>query len=71
MAPLHSLGTWHVLPKRRPGGHGGNGWRVAVCCLPMLAGAVTLMVIHRAGVAFFILFASCTLLLILTVGSTG
>ncbi len=71
MAPLHSLGNWHLSPKRRPGGHGGNGWRVALSCIPMLAGAVVLVVIHRAGVPFFILFASCTLLLVLLVSSTG
>jgi hypothetical protein len=37
----------------------------------MLAGAVTLVVVHRAGVVFFVLFASCTLLLVLLVSSAG
>ena len=80
MAPLeslgigrlrHSLGPGRLRPKRGPGHHGGNGWRVAVSCIPMLAGSVTLLVVHRAGVAFFVLFASCTLLLVLLVRSTG
>lgn len=71
MAPLHGLGAWHLSPKRRPGGHGGNGWRAAASCIPMLAGAVTLVVVHRAGVVFFVLFASCTLLLVLLVSSAG
>ena len=59
MAPLRGLGAGH------------NGWRVAASCVPMLAGAVTLMLVHRCGVAFVILFASCTLLLVLLVSSTG
>ena len=71
MAPLHGRGGWQLSPRRRTGGHGGNGWRVAVSCVPMLAGAVTLVVVHRAGVVFFVLFASCTLLLVLLVSSTG
>ena len=71
MAPLHSLGNLHLSLKRHAGHHAGHGWRVAASCIPMLAGAATLVVIHRAGVAFFILFASCTLLLVLLVSSTG
>jgi Flp pilus assembly protein TadB len=71
MAPLHNLGAWRLSPKRRSSDHGGNGWRVALSCIPMLAGAVILVVIHRTGVAFFVLFASCTLLLILLVSSTS
>ena len=71
MAPLHTLAAWHLWPKRRAGDHGGNCWRVAASCLPMLAGAVTLVIMHRAGTVFFILFVSCTLLLVLLVSSTG
>jgi anti-sigma-K factor RskA len=71
MAPLHNLGAWRLAPKRRSSDHGGNGWRVAVSCIPMLAGAVALVVVHRAGVPFVVLFASCTLLLIVLVRSTG
>lgn len=71
MAPLHGLGNLHLSLKRHTGQHRGNTWRVAASCIPMLAGAATLMVIHRAGVAFIILFASCTLLLVLLVSSTS
>lgn len=71
MASLHGLGNLHLSLKRRTGHRSWNGWRVAASCIPMLAGAATLMVVHRAGVAFLILFASCTLLLVLLVSSTS
>jgi hypothetical protein len=71
MAPLHTLSAWHLWPKRRDGDHRGNGWRVAASCIPMLVGAVSLVVIHRAGMVFFILFVSCTMLLVVLVSSTG
>jgi uncharacterized membrane protein YwaF len=57
-------------PRRPPpdpsnGDHRGNGWPIAACCIPMLAGAVALVLAHRAGVVFLILFASCTALVAL------
>ena len=55
----------HPPPDPANGDHSGNGWPIAACCLPMLAGAVGLVLAHRAGVAFLILFASSTALVAL------
>jgi Flp pilus assembly protein TadB len=62
MAPLHA-NSWHLRRARQSGDQRRNGWRIAACCAPGLVGAVTMTVIHRGGVVFLILFASCTLLL--------
>ena len=51
-----------VVPYRRAAGRAGHGWPLAAC-LPMLAGATVLVMLHRAGMIFLIMFASCTVLL--------
>jgi hypothetical protein len=61
MAQPHDPGACHP-PDPGNGDHKGNGAPIAACCLLMLAGAVGLVVAHRAGVVFLILFASCTAL---------
>ena len=58
-------GARHPPPDLSNGGRRGNGWPIAACCIPMLAGAVALVLAHRAGVVFLILFASCTALVAL------
>jgi hypothetical protein len=56
MAPPQDLGARHP-PDRRKDDRGGNGWPIAACCIPTLAGAVTLVLAHLVGVTFLILFA--------------
>ncbi len=65
MAQPHPRGARHPPPDPSNGDHRGNGWPIAACRIPMLAVAVALVLAHRAGVAFLILFASCTALLAL------
>jgi len=65
MAQPHDPDGRHPPPDPANGDHSGNGWPIAACCFPMLADAVALVLAHRAGVAFLILFASCTALVAL------
>jgi hypothetical protein len=65
MAQRHDPGARLPPPDPASGEHGGNGWPIAACCFPMLAGAVALVLAHRAGVTFLILFAACTALVAL------
>ena len=59
MAQPHDPDAWHPPSGPANGDQSVNGWPIAACCLRMLAGAVGLVLAHRAGVAFLILFASC------------
>lgn len=70
MAP-QDLAPPHPPPDRRKRDRGGNGWPVAACCIPLLAGAVMLVLAHRGGVTFLILFASCTALNALLMAAVG
>jgi hypothetical protein len=65
MAQPHDPDAWHPPPGPANGDQSGSGWPIAARCLPILAGAVGLVLAHRAGVVFLILFASCTALVAL------
>lgn len=71
MTPPQDLGARHPPPGRRKDDRGGNGWPVAAGCIPTLAGAVALVLAHRGGVTFLILFASCTALNALLMAGVG
>ena len=71
MAQPQSPGARHLPPDPGSGGHKGNGWPVAASCLPMLGGAVALVLAYRAGVAFLILFALCTGLMAVLMAGIG
>ena len=58
-------GARQPRPDPSNGDHRGNGWPITACCIPMLAGALALVLALRAGVVFLILFASCTALVAL------
>ncbi len=40
MAQPPPPGAWHPPPDPSNGDHKGNGWPIAACSIPMLAGAV-------------------------------
>ena len=65
MAQPDDPDAWHPPPGPANGDQSVNGWPIAACCLPTLAGAVGLVLADRAGVALLILFASCTALVAL------
>ena len=53
----------HPSPEGVSGDRKGRGWPTAAACIPMLAGAVALVLADRAGLVFLALFASCTALM--------
>lgn len=64
------------LVERPPGGARRNGscpavWPVAACCAPLLAGAVTLVLVHKAGVTFLVLFFSSTAVMVVLMAESG
>lgn len=64
------------VPERPPGGARRNGrcpaaWPIAACCTPLLAGAVLLVLVHKAGVTFLVLFFSSTALMVLLMAESG
>lgn len=64
------------LVERPPGGARRHGpcpvaWPVAACCAPLLAGAVTLVLVHKAGATFLVLFPSCTAVLVVLMAESG
>lgn len=64
------------LVERPPGGARRNGpcpaaWPVAACCAPLLAGAVTLVLVHKAGATFLVLFLTCTALMVVLMAESG
>lgn len=71
MAQPRNPVAWHPPPGDVNGDRNGRGWPIAAACLPMLAGAVALVLVHRAGLVFLILFASCTALLALMMAGIG
>jgi hypothetical protein len=64
------------VAERPPGGARRNGscpaaWSVAACCAPLLAGAVALVLVHKAGVTFLVLFFSSTAIMVLLMAESG
>ena len=53
----------HPASRSGHGWHRANSWPIAASCLPLLAGAAALVLMHRATVLFLIMFAACTALL--------
>lgn len=71
MTPPHDLAAGDGPGESRRGGRRAAGWAVAVSCVPLLAGAVTLVAAHKAGVAFLILFAASTVLMAALMAAAG
>ncbi len=53
------------------GGHGGHGWMMSACCIPMLAIAVILVATGVASPAFLVIAVGCTLLMALMMRGMG
>ena len=71
MAQPQNPGAWHPPPASGGRDHKGNGWPIAACCVPMMAGAVALMLVDRASVVFLVLFTACTALVALLMAGIG
>lgn len=64
------------VPERPPGGARRNGhcpaaWPIAACCTPLLAGAVMLVLMDKAGITFLVLFVSSLALMVLLMAESG
>ena len=46
-------------------GHGGHGWMMIVCCIPMLAFAAVLLALGVVSVGFFVFAVLCTAMMAL------
>ena len=64
-----------VQDQHQPGGpahdtarHGGHGWMMIACCIPMLAIAVILVATGAANPAFLGIAVGCTLMMALMMG---
>ena len=52
-------------PQQSSHSHGGHGWMMIACCIPMLVIAVVLVATGVAGVGFIFAAAICTLMMAL------
>jgi len=53
------------------GGHGGHGWMMIACCIPMLAIAVILVATGAVSPAFLAAAVGCTLMMALMMRGMG
>ena len=55
----------------RHGGHGGHGWMMIGCCIPMLLIAVLLVATGAASPGFLVAAVGCTLMMALMMRGMG
>lgn len=49
-------------------GHGGHGWMMIACCIPMLAIAIALVATGVVGAGFIVVALACTLMMAAMMG---
>ena len=54
-----------------PGRHGGHGWMMIACCIPMLVIAGILVATGAASPGFLVVAVGCTLMMALMMGGMG
>jgi len=62
----HSSHDMQAMPDMDPDthkGHGGHGWMMIACCIPMLVIAIALVVTGVVGVSFIFVAIACTLMM--------
>ena len=57
------LPTDHHDPAGRHTGHGGHGWMMIACCIPMLVIAVALVATGVASAGFLLVAIMCTVMM--------
>jgi hypothetical protein len=67
----HDPAAEHLSGGSRRNAHCPAIWPVVTCSAALLAGAVTLVVVHKAGVAFLIIFVSSIAILLLLMAESG
>ena len=74
--------TWQQTPepaRRDPGSHGGgggmrhggHGWMMIACCIPMLVIAVALVAAHVVSIGFLLAALACTVMMALMMRGMG
>jgi hypothetical protein len=58
-------------PPQRAAGHGGHGWMMIACCIPMLVIAVILVATGIASPGFLVAAVGCTLMMALMMRGMG
>ena len=71
MALPHEPATERVPGGLRRNAHCPALWPVVASCAVLMAGAVTLVLIHKAGITFLVIFVSSVAILILLTGVSG
>ncbi len=54
-----------------PKDHGGHGWMMIACCVPMLAVAIVLVATGVAGIGFLFVAVMCTVMMAVMMGAGG
>ena len=70
MTTQHDPAT-HIRDPGQAGGHGGHGWMMIACCIPMLAIAGVLVATGVASPAFLVVAVGCTLMMALMMRGMG
>jgi hypothetical protein len=52
-------------------GHGGHGWMMIVCCIPMIVIAVALVATGAASPGFLLVAITCVAMMALMMGGMG
>jgi len=71
MALPHDTASERVPGDSRRNAHCPVRWPVVISSAALLAGAVTLVLIHKAGVTFLVIFVSSTAILLLLIAESG
>jgi hypothetical protein len=58
-------------PAHESGGHGGHGWMMIACCIPMLVIAVILVATGTASPSFLVIAVGCTLMMAMMMRGMG
>ncbi|MEO5876300.1 MAG: hypothetical protein ABIS86_21850 [Streptosporangiaceae bacterium] len=67
----HDLGRPETTKPDRHGGHGGHGWMMIACCVPMLVIAVVLVATGVVGFGFVFVAIMCTAMMALMMRGMG
>jgi hypothetical protein len=60
MTEQHEQRTPDPTPTPVHGGHGGHGWMMIACCVPMLVIAIALVATGTVGAGFLFAAVMCT-----------
>ena len=62
------LDTQQVPQQDKGGGHGGHGWMMIACCVPMLVIAIALVATGVVGSGLILIALMCTAMMAMTMG---